>query len=201
MYNQYNMNLSRFDNIKNELNKIEMMNLHFNIIDHKKNKTIMFVPDGYFKYKVEFNINKIKCQCNNVHKFGFYCIHIFYILMYKFKLSNYAICYVHINKVYEHFVNLLKTRKISNLNNEILDTIDDTLNDVSCQICMESLLKSTKKNKMNYDIFECLTCKNMLHSHCMEKWEKSKNYRNENDNKFNKGCIFCKTKLIKNLLE
>ena len=183
------MSQSRIKVINNYLDNLYYSFNNLSLVFTKRNKNFMLVKDGIITYKIRIN-NKLYCQCCDKNNYydrynNLYCKHIFYLLKYHFKLNNYAICYLYLDEVHELFKSNYKKNKF-NLNSLLEKKIGEVINSKECAICYNNL-------RVNKPLYQCSKCKNIVHMHCFNKWLK---YKAKDHCKINKGCIFCKEKVI-----
>ena len=159
------------DTVIKEINTACAKNFTHSPSKKKKNKgldlTKFIIQDGLIKFNVSFSPFPLCCcNSNNIS----FCPHILKILIEYFKITPEIISYLHIPKLYNELVELLKLND-NNLNyDEILtSSLCDYFED-ECGICCEKLLH--KKYKMR--LFKCEICSKYVHTACMEQWYRQK---------------------------
>jgi hypothetical protein len=155
----------------------------------KKKQNFIKIKDEFIVYNITIK-DKIRCQCHNNNKYDLYCKHIYFLLNNIFGLSVITICFLNLKSVYAKFKEIYSS-SCNDLNRILEDEIYNVLNNYECGICLEKLTKSKSYKIINKDVFECVKCKKMVHTKCMEKWI---NYKTKEYGTY-KGCIYCRTQL------
>ncbi len=184
---------SRYDKMTGAIDKLYERKINYVTIKNK-NKKIIPIKDGIITYKINLS-PKLGCQCYANTSNDIYCTHILYLLTKIYKLSDLTITFIHLKQVHEQFIKYIMknnntiTRGVDDLNNILEGEVAKYFAEETCGICLLSL----DDKKFNYDLFTCDQCNNYVHSKCMDNWM---NIKIKNIPGMEKGCIYCKNKLI-----
>lgn len=176
--------ISKIEYIKEAL--IRLRRKKFIVLESKKSqrKKLIFVKDGFINYKVEYDSDRLKCQCGRDQ--NGYCDHIVHLLSHFFRYSERAICFLDTPEIYKFFLDGIRSNK-RKTEPELLSRIDTFLEGEDCPICLYALGDKV----FNLDLYQCKMCKKYVHSKCMNRWLSTRRGL-ENI----KGCVLCRSQVM-----
>ena len=182
----YYSSYSRLSVIEERLDSIFMRKFKCRATPSKKGLSYK-IKEGIMTFEVGFNPVPF-CTFCRLSGYINCCDHILYVMNNNLRLNDFIISYLCIPEVYKLFLDMLKVKlDTKKLEDDILDYLSDKI----CGVCHTDLVD----NKFGQHLFFCPTCKNLVHSKCMETWM-TKKIKVDGKNQVEKGCIYCKNKNI-----